>query len=88
MSESRSESTQPPSLIPIDAPCMACGAPLAWRIGVGRYVISHATGDDRCSRATAGLADEDHEAARAAYVAADAEWRQRLSTPPAGGEGS
>lgn len=74
-----------PDLIPVPATCENCGAPLAWRVGVGRYVISHATGDDVCSRATARLSEADREAASLAYRRADEEFRQARVTSPGGG---
>ena len=77
---------QAPDLIPVPAECENCGAPLAWRAGVGRYVISHATGDDVCSRATARLADSDREAASLAYRRADVAFQQARVLPP--GEGN
>jgi len=66
-----------PDLIPIpDVTCAnpSCGRPLAWRVGVGRYVISHSDGQDVCSRATVKIADEDRDAARRAYDKADREF--------------
>lgn len=72
-----------PRLIPIpDVTCVGCGAGLAWRIGVGRYVISHANGDDVCSRAVARLAQEDREAANCAYRKADEAFARSRVIPP------
>lgn len=74
-----------PRLIPIpDVTCVGCGAGLAWRMGVGRYVISHDNGDDVCSRACARLAQEDREAANRAYRKADEDFaKSRVSSPEA-----
>lgn len=75
-----------PDLIPIpDVVCANCQAGLAWRVGVGRYVISHEDGDDVCSRATARLAPKDYEAASLAYRKADAAFQADLSLPPEAG---
>ena len=77
--------SEAPRLIPIpDVACVGCGAGLAWRTGVGRYVISHNNGDDVCSRAVARLAQEDREAANRAYRKADEDFARARATSPEG----
>jgi len=73
-----------PRLIPIpNVSCANCGVGLAWRTGVGRYVISHNTGDDVCPTVTTvRLADGDREAAALAYRRADEAFARALATPP------
>lgn len=46
--------------------CENCGAELAWRSGVGRLVITHATGEDRCyTPPVAKLTEADRAKAQA-----------------------
>ena len=47
--------------------CENCGTELAWRSGIGRVVITHATGEDRCYPASpvARLSEADVDKANA-----------------------
>ena len=89
MAEASSADCDAPRIIPIpDVKCQNCGAGLAWRVGVGRYVISHESGRDRCSSTTVFLADEDREAAALAYRKADEAFRASRVLSPVNGDTS
>lgn len=64
-----------------DSACGNCGSRLAWRSGVGRVVITHATGHDRCqpSSPVAKLTEADQAKAQAALD----EWAARIDATPA-----
>ena len=52
--------------------CEGCGKELAWRAGVGRMVITHANGEDRCfTPPVATLGAEDVERANGVLHAMD-----------------
>lgn len=58
---------------PFTANCTVCGGGLALREGVGRHVITHAHGNDRCHPPThAKMLDEDAPALQELYDSLEA----------------
>lgn len=85
------EAVEAPRLIPIPGVVCArpkCGKPLAWRVGVGRYVISHVDGDDLCFRESVLLNQCDRMAANEAFRDADAAFAAALTNPTADEKGA
>lgn len=59
--------------------CENCGKELAWRSGIGRVVITHATGDDKCHPApTAKLSPADVDAANTELLVMDDLLKQQI----------